>query len=368
MFNKKYDYVIAGSGLYGATFAHEAKKKNKKVLVIEKRNHVGGNIYTEEIDGINVHKYGAHIFHTSNKEVWDYVNNLVTFNDFINSPLAFYKGKYYHMPFNMYTYFDLWGIMDPNEAKKKIEEEIKKENIKEINNLEEQALSLVGRTIYETLVKGYTEKQWGKPCNELPSFIIKRLPLRFEFNNNYFNDTYQGIPLGGYTLLINKLLEGIDVKLNEDFLKNKDYYKKIAKYIVYTGAIDEYFNYSLGELEYRSLRFETKKIDKEHYQNNAVINYTDINVPYTRIIEHKYFEGVNSSTTIITTEYPEKYTLGKERYYPVNDTKNNELYNKYLELAKKEKKVIFGGRLGNYKYFDMDDTIEKALSDAKKYL
>ena len=365
---KKYDYIVVGSGLYGATFSYLAKKKNKKVLIIEKRNHIGGNIYTEEIDGINVHKYGAHIFHTSNKDVWDFVNQFVPFNDYVNQVLANYKGKIYHLPFNMNTFFDMWGVIEPNEAKKIIDEQVKKENIKEIKNLEDQALSLVGRDIYETLIKGYTEKQWGKPCNQLPSFIIKRLPLRFEFNNNYFNDTYQGIPIGGYTLLINKMLEGIDVILNEDFLQNKEKYLRIAKKIVYTGAIDEYFDYSLGELEYRSLRFEEIKMNKEYYQNNAVINYTDKETPFTRIIEHKYFENIVSSSTIITKEYPDTYIKGKERYYPINDEKNNNLYNEYLKLAKKEKHVIFGGRLGNYKYYDMDDTILKAMEDSKKYL
>ena len=365
---KKYDYIVVGSGLYGATFSYLAKKKNKKVLIIEKRNHIGGNIYTEEIDGINVHKYGAHIFHTSNQDVWDFVNQFVPFNDYVNQVLANYKGKIYHLPFNMNTFFDMWGVIEPNEAKKIIDEQVKKENIKEIKNLEDQALSLVGRDIYETLIKGYTEKQWGKPCNQLPSFIIKRLPLRFEFNNNYFNDTYQGIPIGGYTLLINKMLEGIDVILNEDFLQNKEKYLRIAKKIVYTGAIDEYFDYSLGELEYRSLRFEEIKLNKEYYQNNAVINYTDKETPFTRIIEHKYFENIVSSSTIITKEYPDTYIKGKERYYPINDEKNNNLYNEYLKLAKKEKHVIFGGRLGNYKYYDMDDTILKAMEDSKKYL
>ena len=365
---KKYDYIVVGSGLYGATFSYLAKKKNKKVLIIEKRNHIGGNIYTEEIDGINVHKYGAHIFHTSNKDVWDFVNQFVPFNDYVNQVLANYKGKIYHLPFNMNTFFDMWGVIEPNEAKKIIDEQVKKENIKEIKNLEDQALSLVGRDIYETLIKGYTEKQWGKPCNQLPSFIIRRLPLRFEFNNNYFNDTYQGIPIGGYTLLINKMLEGIDIILNEDFLQNKEKYLRIAKKIVYTGATDEYFDYSLGELEYRSLRFEEIKLNKEYYQNNAVINYTDKETPFTRIIEHKYFENIVSSSTIITKEYPDTYVKGKERYYPINDEKNNNLYNEYLKLVKKEKHVIFGGRLGNYKYYDMDDTILKAMEDSKKYL
>lgn len=365
---KKYDYLIVGSGLYGAVFAHEALKKNKSVLIIEKRNHVGGNVYTENIDGINVHKYGAHIFHTSNEEVWNYVNELVPFNNFINSPIAFYKDKYYHLPFNMYTFQDIWGIIDPIKAKEKIESEIKKENITTINNLEDQALSLVGRTIYDILIKGYTEKQWGKKCDELPSFIIKRIPLRFEFNNNYFNDKFQGIPIGGYTNLINKLIDGADIRLNEDFNLNKKEYVKLAKRIVYTGAIDEYFDYKLGELDYRSLKFEIIELDKDYYQKNCVINFTDISIPYTRIIEHKYFEDTITPKTVITKEYPDTYSKGKERFYPINDEKNNSLLEKYLKLAKKEKKVIFGGRLANYKYYDMNDTIEKALNDTKKYL
>mgnify|MGYP002515317257 CR=1 FL=1 len=365
---KKYDYLIVGAGLYGATFAHEAIKKGKTVLVIDKRNHVGGNIYTENIDGINVHKYGAHIFHTSNETIWKYVNELVPFNNFINSPLAFNNNQYYHLPFNMYTFQDIWGIIDPVKAKEKISEEIKKENITQINNLEDQALSLVGRTIYELLIKGYTEKQWGKSCKELPSFIIKRIPIRYEFNNNYFNDKYQGIPIGGYTKLINLLLEGSDIQLNSNYFDNPDKYHKLAKRIVYTGAIDEYFNYKYGQLEYRSLRFELEKFDKDYYQKNCVINFTNRDVPYTRIIEHKYFEDTITPTTIITKEYPDNYEIGKERYYPINDKKNTDLFDKYLKLAKKEKKVIFGGRLANYKYYDMDDTIEKALLDAKKYL
>lgn len=363
-----YDFLIVGSGLFGSTLAYLLKNKGYKVLVLEKRDHIGGNIYTKDIDNIKVHLYGAHIFHTSNKEVWDFINKFSKFNNFINSPLAKYKDKYYHMPFNMNTFYEMWGEKDPDKVKEIINKQVKELNIKEITNLEEQALSLVGKDIYETLIKGYTQKQWGKKCSELPSFIIKRIPLRFEFNNNYFNDTYQGIPIGGYTLLINKMLEGIDVILNEDFLQNKEKYLRIAKKIVYTGAIDEYFDYSLGELEYRSLRFEEIKMNKEYYQNNAVINYTDKETPFTRIIEHKYFENIVSSSTIITKEYPDTYIKGKERYYPINDEKNNNLYNEYLKLAKKEKHVIFGGRLGNYKYYDMDDTILKAMEDSKKYL
>lgn len=365
---KKFDYLIVGSGLYGATFAHELIKNGKKVLIVEKRDHVGGNIYTKKMDNIDVHLYGAHIFHTSDKEVWDYVNNLVEFNDFINSPLANYKGNYYHLPFNMNTFKEIWGVTTTDEAKAKIEEEVKKENIKEPKNLEEQAISLVGRTIYERLIKGYTEKQWGRKATELPSFIIKRIPLRFEYNNNYFNDIYQGIPIGGYTLLIEKLIEGADLMLNTDFLKNREELEKLADKIIYTGPIDEFFDYKLGDLEYRSLRFELERHEKEFYQKNCVINYTEYEVPYTRIIEHKYFENDKSPVTYITKEYPDDYTLGKERFYPINNDRNNELAEKYRELAKGVKNVRFGGRLADYKYFDMDDTVRKALDDAKEEL
>lgn len=365
---KKYDYLIVGSGLYGATFAHELLKKGKTVLVVEKRDHIGGNIYTKKMDNIDVHIYGAHIFHTSDEEVWNYVNSLVKFNDFINSPIAYYKGKYYHMPFNMNTFHEMWGVTTADEAKKIIEEQVKKENITTPKNLEEQALSLVGRDIYETLVKGYTEKQRGRKATELPAFIIKRLPLRFEYNNNYFNDKYQGIPIGGYTLLIEKLLDGADIILNTDYLKNKEKFDSIATKTIYTGPIDEYFNYKFGPLDYRSLRFDIEKYNKEFYQPNCVINYTEYEVPYTRIIEHKYFENDKSPVTYITKEYPDNYELGKERYYPINDDKNNALYAKYKEEASKLDNVIFGGRLANYKYYDMDDTIRAALDDAKKEL
>ena len=365
---KKYDYLIVGSGLYGATFAHELLKKGKTVLVVEKRDHIGGNIYTKKMDNIDVHIYGAHIFHTSDEEVWNYVNSLVKFNDFINSPIAYYKGKYYHMPFNMNTFHEMWGVTTADEAKKIIEEQVKKENITTPKNLEEQALSLVGRDIYETLVKGYTEKQRGRKATELPAFIIKRLPLRFEYNNNYFNDKYQGIPIGGYTLLIEKLLDGADIILNTDYLKNKEKFDSIATKTIYTGPIDEYFNYKFGPLDYRSLRFDIEKYNKEFYQPNCVINYTEYEVPYTRIIEHKYFENDKSPVTYITKEYPDNYELGKERYYPINDDKNNALYAKYKEEASKLNNVIFGGRLANYKYYDMDDTIRAALDDAKKEL
>ena len=365
---KHYDYLIVGSGLYGATFAHELLKKGKTVLVVEKRDHIGGNIYTKKMDNIDVHIYGAHIFHTSDEEVWNYVNSLVKFNDFINSPIAYFKGKYYHMPFNMNTFHEMWGVTTPEEAKKIIEEQVKKENITTPKNLEEQALSLVGRDIYETLVKGYTEKQWGRKATDLPAFIIKRLPLRFEYNNNYFNDKYQGIPIGGYTLLIERLLKGADIILSTDYLKNKEKFDGIATKTIYTGPIDEYFNYKFGPLDYRSLRFDIEKYDKEFYQPNCVINYTEYEVPYTRIIEHKYFENDKSPVTYITKEYPDNYELGKERYYPINDDKNNALYAKYKEEASKLDNVIFGGRLANYKYYDMDDTIRAALDDAKKEL
>ena len=360
-----YDYLIVGSGLYGAIVARELKNAGYKVLIIEKRNHIAGNVYTEKRDNINVHVYGAHIFHTSDEKVWNYVNKYAKFNDFINSPLAYYKGEYYHMPFNMNTFHEIWGVNTAEEAKAKIEEEKAKENIKEITNLEEQAISLVGRTIYERLVKGYTEKQWGRDCKDLPSFIIKRLPLRFEYNNNYFNDIYQGIPIGGFTKLVENIIGDIEVKLNEDYLKNKDYWNKQAKNIIYTGAIDEFYDYKFGELEYRSLKFEVERIEKEFYQKNCVINYTEREVPYTRIIEHKYFENDQSPVTWITKEYPSDYKKGMEKFYPVNDEKNNSLYKQYEELAAKENNIIFGGRLGKYKYYDMDDVIAEALKDSE---
>ena len=360
-----YDYLIVGSGLYGAILARELKNAGYKVLIIEKRNHIAGNVYTEKRDNINIHVYGAHIFHTSDEKVWNYVNKYAKFNDFINSPLAYYKGEYYHMPFNMNTFHEIWGVNTAEEAKAKIEEEKAKENIKEITNLEEQAISLVGRTIYERLVKGYTEKQWGRDCKDLPSFIIKRLPLRFEYNNNYFNDIYQGIPIGGYTKLVENIIGDIEVKLNEDYLKNKDYWNKQAKNIIYTGAIDEFYDYKFGELEYRSLKFEVERIEKEFYQKNCVINYTEREVPYTRIIEHKYFENDQSPVTWITKEYPSDYKKGMEKFYPVNDEKNNSLYKQYEELAAKENNIIFGGRLGKYKYYDMDDVIAEALKDSE---
>ena len=370
-----YDYLIVGSGLFGSIFAYEANKKGKKCLVIDKRSHVGGNIYTENIEGINVHKYGAHIFHTSNKEVWQYINRFAEFNRYTNSPVARYKDELYNMPFNMNTFNKLWGVITPKEAQEKIEEEKREAGITEPKNLEEQAISLVGRTIYEKLVKGYTEKQWGKRAEELPSFIIKRLPVRFIYDNNYFNDIYQGIPMGGYTQIIEKMLEGIEVRLNSDFFDDRQNLEKIAKKIIFTGPIDKYYNYRFGELEYRSLSFETEILDMENYQGNAVVNYTEYEVPYTRIIEHKHFEygaslgkvaeGTAKEKTVITREYPDKWVQGKEPYYTMNDEKNTELYAKYKELADKDGNVIFGGRLGQYKYFDMDKVIVEALNCVK---
>lgn len=377
-----YDYLIVGAGIFGSIFAHEANKKGKKCLVIDKRNHVGGNIYTENIDGINVHKYGAHIFHTSNKEVWNYINQFAEFNRYTNSPVARYKDELYNLPFNMNTFSKLWNVKTPEEAKNKIEEEKKefKEKLagREPANLEEQAISLIGRTIYKKLVKGYTEKQWGKRATELPSFIIKRLPVRFIYDNNYFNDTYQGIPMDGYTKIIEKMLDGIEVRLNLDFFDNREQLENIANKIIFTGPIDKYYNYKFGELEYRSLRFETEILDMENYQGNAVVNYTEYEVPYTRIIEHKHFEygpslgkvaeGDALNKTIITREYPDKWGQGKEPYYTMNDEKNTTLYNKYKELAESDTKVIFGGRLGQYKYFDMDKVIIEALNCVKSEL
>lgn len=364
----KYDYVIVGAGLFGATFANRAKKDGKKVLVIEKRNHIAGNVYSEQIEGINVHKYGAHIFHTDDKEVWNYVNSFVEFNRYTNAPVARYKNEVYNMPFNMNTFAKIWDdVITPEDAKRHIEEE-RKEIINEPQNLEEQAISLVGRTIYEKLVKGYTEKQWNRKCVDLPAFIIKRLPVRFIYDNNYFNDKYQGIPIGGYTKLVEKMLEGIEVKLEEDFLSKKDYYKSIAKKIIYTGMLDEYFDCKLGRLEYRSLRFETKILDTDNFQGNAVVNYTGKEVDYTRVIEHKHFESTPSKKTVVTYEYPDDWTPEKEAYYVINDDKNNNLANQYRELAKQEENVIFGGRLAEYKYYDMDDVIKKALIIAEKEL
>ena len=359
---KKYDYLIVGAGLFGATFAYEMIKKGKKCLVLDRRDHIGGNIYCESINGINVHKYGAHIFHTSDKEIWNYVNQFAEFNNYINSPIANYKGEMYNLPFNMNTFSKLWGIRTPQEAIKKIEEQKAEYKITEPKNLEEQAISLVGKDIYLKLVKEYTEKQWGRDCKELPAFIIKRLPVRYTYNNNYFNDRYQGIPEGGYNVIIDKMLKGADIELGVDYLKEKEKYKDMADTIIYTGMIDEYYEYKYGNLDWRSLKFETEALpDVDNYQGNAVINYTSHEQPYTRIIEHKFFEFNNCSGTIITKEYPMNWKIGDEAYYPVNDEKNNNLFIKYKELAANEENVIFGGRLGNYKYYDMDKVIRAAL-------
>ncbi len=374
----QYDYLIVGAGLFGSIFAYEANKKGKKCLVIDKRPNIAGNIYTYEQYGINVHKYGAHIFHTSNQEVWDYINQFATFNRYTNSPVARYKDELYNMPFNMNTFNKLWGVVTPQEAKAKIEKEKKEAGITEPKNLEEQAISLVGKTIYEKLVKGYTEKQWGQKATELPSFIIKRLPVRFIYDNNYFNNLYQGIPIGGYTKIIEKMLAGIEVQLNCDYFEHKEELENIAKKIVFTGPIDQYYDYKFGELQYRSVRFETEVLDEENYQGNAVVNYTEYEVPYTRIIEHKHFEygaslgkeaeGETKEKTIISREYSDTWVQGKEPYYPINNEKNNNLYKKYEELAKQDSKVIFGGRLGQYKYYDMDKIILEALNCVRKEL
>lgn len=362
----KYNYIIVGSGLFGSIFAYEANKRGKKCLVIDKRDHIGGNIYCEEIEGINVHKYGAHIFHTSNKEVWNYVNSFVEFNRYTNCPVANYKGELYNLPFNMNTFYQLWKVKTPKEAIYKIEEQVKEANIEEPKNLEEQAIKLVGKDIYERLIKGYTEKQWGKKATELPSFIIKRLPVRLTFDNNYFNDKYQGIPIGGYNKIIEKMLENVEVRLNTDFFENRQELENIADKIVFTGMIDEFYDYKFGTLEYRSLRFEHEVLEEENHQGNAVINYTEYEVPYTRIIEHKHFEYGTQPKTVITKEYPAKWNKGDEPYYPINNNENNELYAKYKELADKEDRVIFGGRLAEYKYYDMHHVIEQALNCVKE--
>ena len=364
----KYDYLIVGAGPFGAVFAHEAKERGKRVLVIDKRSHTGGNMYCEKVEGINVHKYGAHIFHTSNKEVWDYVNQFCTFNNYINSPIANYKGEIYNLPFNMNTFNKLWGVVTPQEAKEKIENQVKESNITEPKNLEEQAISLVGKDIYEKLIKGYTEKQWGRRCTELPAFIIKRLPVRYTYDNNYFNDKYQGIPEGGYNVIFDKLLEGIDVELNVDFFDKKRELLQKADKIVFTGMIDQYFDYQYGVLEYRSLRFEHETLDEENHQGNAVVNYNEREVPYTRIIEHKHFEFGKQPKTVITREYPAEWKQGDEPYYPVNNEKNAEIFKKYQELAQKEENVIFGGRLADYRYYDMHHVFERALEVVKEEL
>ena len=365
---KQYDYLVVGAGLFGAVFAREAVNAGKTVLVIDKRNHIAGNIYTEEIEGINTHIYGAHIFHTNNKIVWEYVNRYAVFNRFTNSPVANYKGEIYSLPFNMYTFNKIWGVVTPEEAAAKIEQQKTEAGITDPQNLEEQAISLVGRDIFEKLIKGYTEKQWGRCCRDLPAFIIKRLPVRLTYDNNYFNAMYQGIPMGGYTKLVERMLDGIEVRLNEDYLTDKSKWDSVAEKIVYTGAIDAYFNYQLGALEYRSVRFETEILDIPNFQGNAAVNYTDCETPWTRIIEHKWFEfgkgsnGGELPKTVISREYSSEWKPGDEPYYPVNDKKNNELYTQYKELAADEKKVIFGGRLGEYKYYDMDTVIAAALS------
>lgn len=357
----KYDYLVVGAGLFGSVFAYEAKKKGKTCLVIDKRPHIGGNIYCEEIEGIHVHKYGAHIFHTSNKEIWEYINQFAEFNNYINSPVAVYKDELYNLPFNMNTFSKMWNIRTPQEAKAIIAKQIEELHIEEPKNLEEQALSLAGRDVYEKLVKGYTEKQWGRDCTELPAFIIKRLPLRFTYDNNYFNDRFQGIPMGGYTKIIEKMLDGIDVKVNTDYFEFIKEQPDVAEKIVFTGMIDEYYNYQLGALQYRSVRFETEVLDTDNYQGNAVVNYTAREVPYTRIIEHKHFEFGQQEKTVISREYSSEWKVGMEPYYPVNNDQNNTLFAEYKKLAEKEEKVIFGGRLGNYQYYDMDKVIEAAL-------
>lgn len=357
----KYDYLIVGAGLFGSVFACEAHKRGKSCLVIDKRDHIAGNVYCEEIEGINVHKYGAHIFHTSNKKIWEYINQFAEFNNYINSPIAVYKDELYNLPFNMNTFSKMWGIKTPQEAKAIIAKQIEELHITEPKNLEEQALSLAGTDVYEKLIKGYTEKQWGRPCTELPSFIIKRLPFRFTYNNNYFNDRYQGIPIGGYTKIVEKMLEGIPVKTGTDYFQFKKENPDIARKIVFTGMIDEYFGYKLGALEYRSVRFETEVLDTDNYQGNAVVNYTDREVPYTRIIEHKHFEFGTQEKTVISREYSSEWKVGMEPYYPVNNDQNDQLFEEYRKLAEKESNVIFGGRLGNYKYYDMDKVIEAAL-------
>lgn len=364
---EKFDYLIVGAGLFGAVFAHEATAAGKKCLVLERRGHIGGNCYTEEIEGIQVHKYGAHIFHTSDKYVWDFINRFAEFNNYVNSPIASYKGEIYNMPFNMNTFSKMWGISTPQEAKAMIEEQ-RKEISGEPQNLEEQAISLVGRDIYEKLVKGYTEKQWGRPCAELPASIIKRLPVRFTYDNNYFNDRYQGIPIGGYTAIIEKLLAGCDIRLDTDFIAEREKYSGMAGKIIYTGMIDEYYDFCYGALEYRSVSFESEVVDTDNYQGVAVVNYTDSDTPYTRVIEHKHFDFGKQSKTVISREYPAEWKPGMEPYYPINNLKNQAVYEKYAELAKRESKVIFGGRLGEYKYHDMKDAISGALALAKREL
>ncbi|WP_158828340.1 UDP-galactopyranose mutase [Mucilaginibacter lacusdianchii] len=365
MSSKKYDYLIVGAGLFGSVFAHEAKKRGKTCLIIDKRPHAGGNVHCEKVEDINVHMYGAHIFHTNDKFIWDYVNSFVEFNRYTNSPVAVYKDELYNLPFNMNTFYQLWKVRTPEEAKKKIQSQIDQLDIKEPSNLEEQALSLVGTDIYEKLIKGYTEKQWGRPATELPAFIIKRLPVRFTYDNNYFNDKYQGIPIGGYNKLTEALTEGVEIKLNTDFFENRAEWEAMADNIVFTGKIDQYYDFQFGQLQYRSLRFEHQTLDTENYQGNAVVNYNEREVPYTRIIEHKHFEFGTQPKTVVTKEYPQEWTAEKEPYYPINDTRNNEMFKKYKDLADKETTVIFGGRLAEYKYYDMHQIIGSALKTVK---
>ena len=365
---KQYDYLIVGAGLFGAVFAQEARRAGKRCLVIDRRSHIAGNIYTEQVEGINVHRYGAHIFHTNSKDVWDYVGRFATFNRYTNSPIANYHGEIYNMPFNMNTFNRMWGVVTPAEAKAEIERQRAAAGITEPKNLEEQAISLVGTDIYEKLVKGYTSKQWGRPCDQLPAFIIKRLPVRFTYDNNYFNALYQGIPNGGYTAMVEGMLEGTEVRLGVDYLQEKESLDALADRVVYTGPIDAYFGYRLGALEYRSVRFETEVLDTDNYQGNAVVNYTDAETPYTRIIEHKHFEFGTQPKTVISREYSAEWKVGDEPYYPVNDDKNGALYAQYRALADGEKNVLFGGRLGEYRYYDMDKVIESALEAVRKEL
>lgn len=366
--NQKYDYLIVGAGLFGSVFARQAADAGKSVLVVEMRDHIAGNVYTEQVEGIHVHRYGAHIFHTNDKAVWDYVNHFAQFNRYTNSPVANFHGDLYSLPFNMYTFHKMWGVVTPQEAQAKIEEQRRAAGISDPRNLEEQAISLVGMDIYEKLVKGYTEKQWGRRCEDLPAFIIRRLPVRFTFDNNYFNALYQGIPIGGYTAMVEKMLEGIDVRLNVDYLENRQELDALANKVVYSGAVDRYFDYCLGHLSYRSVTFETEVLDTPNFQGNAVVNYTDAETPFTRIIEHKFFEFGTQEKTVISREYSKEWQPGAEPYYPVNDERNNCLYAKYKALADREKSVIFGGRLGQYRYYDMDTVISAALEAAKREL
>jgi UDP-galactopyranose mutase len=365
---KKYDFLIVGAGLYGSVFAHEVKKAGKTCIIIDKRDHIAGNIYTEKVEDIQVHKYGAHIFHTSNKEVWEYVNQFAEFNRYINSPIANYRGEIYNLPFNMNTFNKMWGVVTPEEAKAKIRQQRQEHYVENPQNLEEQAINLVGPDIYEKLIRGYTEKQWGRPCHEIPSFIIRRLPVRFTYDNNYFNDPYQGIPIGGYTSMIERMIEGIEVILNTDYLTEKSKWDSMAHQVVYTGPIDAYFDYKYGILEYRSLRFETEILDMPNYQGNAVVNYTDQETPYTRIIEHKHFDFGTQPQTVISREYSVEWKQGDEPYYPINDQKNSTLFEKYKALAETERHIIFGGRLGEYKYYDMDRVVAVALKKVREVL